>query len=318
MLKHRLINKIQLYALFLLLSSLVVYIALVVGGEILASVALLFVFMFYFINPYIASSFILRMYNAQIIPYSSAPALYDMTDELASRAGLKFTPKLYYVPSSVVNSFTVGQAEKSSIAISDGILQTLNYEEIAGIIGHEISHIKNEDIRVMIFADVVGRLIKICSIMGQVLILLSLPFVIMGNAQINWLPFFIVIFSPLGSDLIQLAMSRVREYEADMGSVMLLGDARPLLSALNKISYYEHHYFRNAILPTHKIPEPSLLRTHPQTEERISRLLDVHKTLDHDHAPYEFHPDIQSGSRPHHKIETKHRRPRRHRNGFWY
>ena len=316
MMKHKLTNKFQLYALFLLLSSLVVYIALVVGGVMLAIVALFSVLIFYFFNPYIASNFILRMYSAQVIPYSSAPALYDLTDELSSRAGLSFTPKLYYIPSSVINSFTVGQSENSSIAISDGIIRQLNYEEIAGIIGHEISHIKNDDVRVMIFADVTGRLIKIFSIMGQALILLSLPFVFMGNAQINWLPFIIVIVSPLGSDLIQLAMSRVREYEADRGSAMLLGDAKPLISALNKISYYEHNFLRSIITPIDKIPEPSLLRTHPQTEERISRLIDIDKTIEHE--PYQFHPDILSGSQPHHKIETKHHHPRRHINGFWY
>jgi len=316
MIKHKITNKFQLYALFILLSSLVVYIALVVGGVLLAIVALFSAFMFYYFNPYIASSFILRMYNAQIIPYSSAPALYDIADELSSRAGLSFTPQLYYVPSSVINSFTVGQSENSSIAISDGVLQRLDYEEIAGIIGHEISHIQNDDIRVMIFADITGRLIKLFSLMGQALILISLPFILLGNMQINWLPFLIVIVSPLGSDLIQLAMSRVREYEADRGSAMLLGDARPLISALNKIVYYEHPYFRSIFTPVHKIPEPSLLRTHPQTEERISRLLDINKTIEH--KPYQFHPDILSGSQPHHNIETKHRHPRRRMSGFWY
>jgi len=316
MLKHKLTNKLQIYALFLLLSSLVVYIALVIGGVVLAIVALFSVLVFYFFNPYIASHFILRMYSAQVIPYSSAPALYDMADELSARAGLSFTPKLYYIPSSVINSFTVGQSENSSIAISDGILRRLNYEEIAGIIGHEISHIKNDDIRVMIFADVAGRLIKIFSIMGQVLILLSLPFIFMGNVQINWLPFIFVIVAPLGSDLIQLAMSRVREYEADRGSAMLLGDARPLISALHKISFYEHNIFRSIITPVNKIPEPSLLRTHPQTEQRISRLIEIDKTIEH--KPYQFHPDFLSGSQSHHHIETKHRHPRRHINGFWY
>ena len=314
--KHKLVNKLQLYALFLLLSGLTVYIGLIIGGELLAIAVFFSVIIFYFVNPYIASQFILRMYNAQAIPYSSAPVLYDMLDQLSSRAGLSFSPKLYYVPSSAINSFTVGQSSRSIIAISDGILQQLNYEEISGILGHEISHIKNEDIRVMIFADISGRLIKIFSFMGQLLILISLPFILLGHMTINWLPLFIIIFAPFISDLIQLALSRVREYEADLGSALLLGDARPLISALNKISYYEHRYIKSLITPFYKIPEPSLLRTHPRTEERINRLRDIHETLKNESI--EFYPEVLSGNRPHHHIETKHRNPRFHRNGFWY
>jgi len=316
LLKHKLYNNIQLYALFILLSSLIIYVALIIGGEMLVMVSLLSMIFLYFFNPTIASRFILRMYNAQLVPYSSAPALYELIDIISERAGLSDPPKLYYIPSGVINSFAVGRSNSASIAVSDGVLKNLTYEEIAGILGHEISHISSDDIRVMTFADISGRIVKALSVLGQLVILISLPLTLLNNIEINWLPFIIVIFSPIASDLIQLGVSRVREYEADIGSAMLLGDARPLVSALKKIDDYEHNYFRSMFSTALKIPEPSLLRTHPKTEERIRRLLAIQTTFKYERIKH--NDDLISGNTPHHHIELKERKPRRHINGFWY
>jgi len=316
LIKHKITNMLQLMAMFILLSSLIVYIALLIGGEIFAVFALTSVLFLYIGHPYIGPAFILKMYKAEPVPYDAAPVVYDLIDELSSRAGLSYSPKLYYIASGVINSFTVGRQDNSVIALSDGILRSLNYEELAGVIGHEISHIKSNDVRVMMFADIAGRILKVLSLLGQVLILLSLPLMLIGDFNINWLPFLIIVFAPLLSDLIQLGLSRIREYEADIGSAMLLGDARPLASALKKIDEYEHNYLSSIFSPVNKIPEPSLLRTHPKTGERISRLLAMQSEIKH--TPVKHDQEILSGNRPHHYIVTGHRKPRRHFNGFWY
>lgn len=321
LIKHRLINTLQLYLLFSLLSGLVAYVALLIGGPLLAALSFGVVVLLYIFNPYIGTAFILKMYKAELIPYSSAPALYDLLDIIADRAELKKTPNLFYIRSSVLNSFSIGQRENAVIALSDGLLQQLSYEELAGVISHEISHIKNNDIQVMTFADLAGRIIKILSLMGQLFILLSLPLAILANVEINFLPLLIIAFAPVASDLIQLGLSRLREYEADYTSAMLLGDARPLAAALKKIDFYEHHYFRNAFSPFVKIQEPSILRTHPQTEERIKRLLEIQHAIEytpHAHEQVQHNSDYLSGKKNHHSIKTKHTKPRRHSNGFWY
>jgi len=316
LLKHKLLNNLQLFGLFLLLSGLVVYIAFMIAGGFFALFAMLMVVMLYISNAYLAPSFILRMYKAQYVPYESAPILYDLVDELSSLAGLSQSPNLYYVPSSVINSFTVGRPNDAAIAISDGILKSLSYEEIAGILGHEISHIKNDDIRVMTFADIAGRIVKILSIMGQIMIIVTLPLTLLLNVEINWLPLIIMIFSPIGADLIQLGMSRIREYEADLGSAMLLGTATPLASALTKIEQFEHRFFYSLLPSIRKIPEPSLLRTHPSNEDRIKRLMEVQEKIEHE--PLKHDADVLSGKRPHHHITSKSSKPKRHFNGFWY
>ncbi len=316
LLKHKLINIFQSLALFVLLAGLIFYVALIVGGETLAFYAFFAVVLLFIGNPYLSSQFILRMYKAQPIPHSSAPDLYHLVEQLSKRAKLPVTPQLYYIPSSVINAFTVGKKDNPVVAISDGVLQNLSYQEMAGVLGHEIAHLQNDDIRVMTFADIAGRILKILSFMGQMLILISLPIAILSEVTINWIPFLIITFAPVVSDLIQLSLSRIREYEADIGSAMLLGDARPLASALAKIDDYEHNYLKSVFSPVPKIPEPSILRTHPETEERIKRLMELQPSITQE--PLGHKQELLQGKIPHHFIETRHTKPRRHLNGFWY
>ena len=313
--RHKFLNVFQSAALVLLLAGLMSYIAAAIAGELLAWIAFGAVVILFFSNPVIAPQFILRMYNARPIDFYDAPRLYQLIETIAQRANLKMTPKLYYIPSHVINAFSMGTPKDSLIAISDGVLRKLNFEELAAILAHEVTHVKNNDIRVMTFADIAGRITKILSLLGQFLVLVNLPLIMFTELEINWLPLVVMIFAPLLSDLIQLGLSRVREYDADLGSALLLGDAKPLASALSKMEHYKHNYFGGLFVPVLRIPEPSLLRTHPPTEERIKRLLEFHKTADlesmdtghvwEEHIPIKF-----VKHRPHH--------PRRRFTGFWY
>jgi heat shock protein HtpX len=313
--RHKFLNVFQSAALVLLLAGLMSYIAAAIAGEVLAWIAFGAVVILFFSNPVIAPQFILRMYNARPIDFYDAPRLYQLIETTAQRANLKVTPKLYYIPSHVINAFSMGTPKDSLIAVSDGVLRKLNFEELAAILAHEVTHVKNNDIRVMTFADIAGRITKILSLLGQFLVLVNLPLIMFTELEINWLPLLVMVFAPLLSDLIQLGLSRVREYDADLGSALLLGDAKPLASALSKMEHYKHNYFGGLFVPVQRIPEPSLLRTHPPTEERIKRLLEFHKTADlesmdagyewEEHIPIKF---VKHG--PHH--------PRRRFTGFWY
>jgi len=314
--RHKLLNLFQSAALVLLLAGLVSYLALVIAGEALAWLTFAAVVILFIANPAITPQFILRMYNAKPLSNYEAPQLHQLVYAIAKRAGLKTMPKLYYIPSQVINAFAMGTTGDSTIAVSDGVLRKLSYGELAGILAHEITHIQNHDIRVMMFADIAGRITKILSLIGQFLVLINLPLILFTSVQFNWIPLIVMVFAPLISDLVQLGLSRVREYDADLGSAVLLGDARPLASALAKMEHYRHNFLGGLFVPVQKIPEPSLLRTHPPTEERIRRLLEFHKKahlepllhespFTEDHMPAGF-------------IQRHPRDPRRRFSGFWY
>ncbi|HEY5604076.1 MAG TPA: zinc metalloprotease HtpX [Gammaproteobacteria bacterium] len=313
--KHQFLNFFQSAALVLLLAGLMSYIALVIAGEVLAWTAFAAVLILFFSNPVIAPQFILRMYDARPISANDAPQLHQLLDAIAQRAELQSKPRLFYIPSHVINAFSMGTSKDSLIAVSDGVLRKLNFQELAAILAHEIMHIKNHDIRVMTFADIAGRITKVLSLLGQFLVLVNLPLIMFTEIGLNWVPLLIMVFAPLLSDLIQLGLSRVREYEADRGSALLLGDAKPLASALAKMEHYKHSYFGGLFTPVQRIPEPSLLRTHPPTEERIKRLLEFSK-IAHLEPLTNHHGD--DGGIPLRFAKQRTQHPRRRLTGFWY
>jgi len=314
--RHKLLNLFQSAALVLLLAGLVSYLALVIAGEALAWFMFAAVVVLFISNPVITPQFILRMYNAKRFSEHEVPQLHQLVYAIAQRAGLKAMPKLYYIPSRVINAFAMGTSGDSTIAVSDGVLRKLSYEELAGILAHEITHIQNHDVRVMMFADIAGRITKILSLIGQFLVLINLPLIMFTAVQFNWIPLIVMVFAPLISDLVQLGLSRVREYDADLGSAVLLGDARPLASALAKMEHYRHNFLGGLFVPVQKIPEPSLLRTHPPTEERVRRLLEFHKKTHLEPLLHEkpFTKDhLPAGFVRRHSLD-----PRRRISGFWY
>ncbi len=148
------------------------------------------------------------------MPPHEAPDLGPVA-RLSARAGLPATPVPHYVPSAVVNAFATGSKREASIALTDGLLRSLSPRELAGVIAHEIAHIANEDLRVMGLADSVSRLTSLLAHMGPIAILLSLPALLVGAAEVYW-PGLLIIgrIAPAGL-LAQLGLSRVREFDAD-------------------------------------------------------------------------------------------------------
>jgi len=140
------------------------------------------------------------------------------------------------------------------------------------------------------------------------LLFLNLPLLLAGGYHIPWVPILILVFAPTFSGLIQLALSRTREYEADRGAVALTGDPEALISALLKMEQQTSHLLEQLLLPGQRIPEPSLLRTHPRTEDRIRRL----RALESQPGP-DFH-----GLSPDRPGQTRPALPRWHRTGIWY
>ena len=214
-----------------------------------------------------------KLYGAKQVSPEQAPDLYRILTELSKRAELPQVPKLFYLPSKMMNAFATGRKDNSYVVVSDGLLRALTPREITGVIAHEVTHIRNNDMWVMGVADLFSRLTSFISTAGQFMLIFGLGLFMFGERNIPFLGLLLLIFAPILSSLLQLGLSRTREYDADLGAFELTNDARGLASALSKLEKYHGGLMEKIILPGRKQKQPSLLRTHPQTEDRIERLL---------------------------------------------
>ncbi|AJE03750.1 zinc metalloprotease HtpX [Geobacter pickeringii] len=259
---------------------------------------------------------VLKMYRARPLAAAESPQLHAIIRELARRADLDTVPRLHYIPSTAPLVFSIGSGSNAAIAVSDGILRLLTLRELVGVLGHEMSHIGSGDTWVMSFADVVNRLTRLISLLGQLLVLINLPLFILGEYAMPWVPIILMMFAPTVSALLQLSLSRTREYEADLSGARLSGDPAGLASALAKLEAHQQRLLKRALIPGRTTVEPSLLRTHPVTDERIRRLAEVEHELYPDREPLTG-ADGEGGTLAPH-LEEVTRRPRRHLSGLWH
>jgi heat shock protein HtpX len=273
LLAHKTANAVQSALLMVTLAGLLGLLAWIIGGGSLMLFALGMVLVLYLTNPAASPRLVMMLYPGRLLHPDEAPRQFAILVELARRAGLSRVPRLYYIPSSVMNAFATGQRDDALVAVSDGLLRRLDLREQAGVLAHEISHVANGDLAVMAFADLVSRVVGAFGLLGQFLFLLSLPTALLTGADVPWLALSILLVAPTVSALVQLALSRNREYEADLAAAELTGDPAGLASALDKLERYQGRFWEQILMPGRGVPEPSLLRTHPDTRERIDRLL---------------------------------------------
>ncbi|EIJ6693054.1 TPA: zinc metalloprotease HtpX [Escherichia coli] len=272
--RHRWLNRLQTALLVLTLLGIAAVAGSLLlgdGGLWLALAAAGFTLL---LEPAAASGLTLRLYGARPLYPDEAPDLWAVLRELAARAGQPAVPVPHYVPSGVVNAFATGSKHHAAIALTDGLLRSLTPRELTGVLGHEIAHIANEDLRVMGLADSISRLTHLLALLGQLAIVLSLPALLLGVAEVNWPALLLLAVAPQLALLAQLGLSRVREFDADRLAAELTGDPHGLASALAKIERVSRSW-RAWLLPGWGNPEPSWLRTHPATAERIERLLEL-------------------------------------------
>lgn len=278
--------------------------------------ALITVGFFVLIGPRVAPEVVMRMFGARpVAPHSGGP-LSTIVARLAQRAGLPVAPRLYVIPSATLNAFATGSRSGSSIAVTEGLLRRLELHEVAAVLAHEIAHIRNSDLWVMSLADMMSRLTRILSFFAIFLFFLGLSAVVLpasgvGVADIPWLAILLLYFAPALASLMQLALSRAREYDADLVGASLIGSPASLISALTKLERYQGRFWEDIFMPGRRTPQPSLLRSHPPTERRIERLIALQRP---DYAPL----PIQE---PHSHVAGlggAYRRPRYHWSGYWY
>jgi heat shock protein HtpX len=215
---------------------------------------------------------VLKLYKARPMPEEDFPEGHRILRQLSARAGLPSAPDLYYVPSQLMNAFAVGKRDDAAVAVTDALIRGLSPRQFAGVLAHEMSHIRNEDLKVMALADMVSRLTAVMSTTGLFLLLLNLPGLIAGGAGVPWAGIALLWAAPTIGALMQLALSRAREYDADLDAVALTGDPEGLASALLKLEKSQGRQWE-MMLPGGRVPQPSVLRSHPKTSERVRRLL---------------------------------------------
>lgn len=263
------------------------------------------------VAPRVTPCVMLAMYGGIRIARYEMPAVTRTVDALGKRAGLRRVPDLYYIPSATPNAFTVGNRNASAIAVTDGLLRRLDLRELTGVLAHEISHIRNGDTWVMGLADMISRLTRLMSTAGLLLVMVTLPILTFYGQPAPWLLIPLLIVAPILGALLQRALSRTREFDADLDAVSLTGDPVGLAGALKKLDHL-HGRRWEGLMPSRRSVEPSLLRTHPPTQDRIRRL------LEHSPGPAAFDTESMATVDPPIRYGPVTSAPRRRLTGLWY
>ena len=281
-------NGFRTTILLAMLTALVVWIGQMVGGPSGAVMALIFAGAMNFFSYWFSDKIVLKMYGGQQITANDDPELYSLVGELAAKGGLPM-PKVYVIPEDTPNAFATGRnPEHAAVAVTQGIRRILNKRELAGVLGHELSHVKNRDILISSIAATLAGAISYLAQMAQFAAIFgggrSRDDEGGGGGGMFGL-LFMMIVAPIAAMLIQMAVSRSREYMADAGGAKISGDPLALAGALRKL----HMGAQN--IPLHVSPATqnatahmfivsplsggsfaSLFSTHPAMEERIARL----------------------------------------------
>jgi heat shock protein HtpX len=248
-----------------------------------AAIALGFTLTVRMIAPAVAPDMVMRLFRAQAIDPRGGAQLYRIRDVLVQRAGLAVPPDLYVVPSLALNAFSVGSPARSAIAVTEGLLRKLDERELVAVMAHELAHIKNHDLATLGFADVMTRVLQVMSWVALIVFFWHLPSIVFGDFRVPWLGMVLLYLGPTLSSLLQLALSRTREFDADLDSLSYTGDPEALASALTKIEHQTGKMLDELVPPgARRATVPSLLRSHPHTHERIGKLKDVAASR---HAP---------------------------------
>ena len=222
-------TRIRTWILLAGLTALFVSLGAFVGGTQGLVFFLLIALVFNFAMFWFSDKLALRMSRARPVAQDEAPQLYADVQELTERAGLPF-PRLYLMPSEQPNAFATGRSpKKSAVAVTEGLLRHLPREQVRGVLAHELAHIKNRDVLVVTIAAMIGAAISAIANFLQFSFLF-------GDDDDNPLGFVgalaAILIAPIAAMLLQLAVSRQREYLADATAAKLLGEGRPLAEAL--------------------------------------------------------------------------------------
>ncbi|MCL4477906.1 MAG: zinc metalloprotease HtpX [Deltaproteobacteria bacterium] len=273
-------NQLKTVVLLGALTGLLIFIGGAIGGQSGMMIAFVIAVVLNFISYWFSDKIVLSLYKAKEVQENDEPRLFSIVRKLTAQDGLPM-PKIYIIPTDTPNAFATGRnPEHAAVAVTRGLIGMLNEEELEGVLGHELSHVKHRDILISSISATIAGAIMILARMamfaeffggfnnrnkkGGLLVMLAFA-----------------ILAPVAATVIQLAISRSREFMADEGSAGLTGNPNGLISALKKISYGNARLPMNSnpstahmfiISPFHGKGVLSLFSTHPPVEARIERL----------------------------------------------
>ncbi len=276
-------NLMKTAILMAAITALFMAIGSVLGGQQGMVIALVIALGMNFFSYWFSDKMVLKMYNAQQVDETSAPQFYRMVAELAQKAGLPM-PKVYLIQEDAPNAFATGRnPDHAAVAATTGILRVLTERELRGVMAHELAHVKHRDILIS----------TVSATMAGAISMLANFAMFFGGRGSDGRPanpiasIAVMLLAPLAASLIQMAISRAREFEADRGGAEISGDPQALASALQKIQRYAQGIPMEA---AERHPETAqmmimnplsggglrgLFSTHPATEERVARLMEM-------------------------------------------
>jgi len=270
-------NNIKTFVLMGALVGLFGLAGQLLGGSQGLMMALIFGMLFNFVMYFFSDRLVLRMYGAHVVTEAEAPELYRIVDRLRQRAGLPM-PVVAVAPHEQPNAFATGRSpERAVVAVTTGILKHMPTEELEGVIAHELAHIKNRD---MLIATVAAGIAGALS---------NLPYLLFfggGSDDEGGHPFAqiaLLLLAPLGAVIIQMAVSRQREFEADRAGALILGRPMPLAHALVRLDSLARQipmHVAPAVAPLAQVNPLAahggglsrMFSTHPPTADRVARL----------------------------------------------
>ncbi len=273
-------NQLKTTALLAVMTVFIMMIGRVLGGTSGMVVALVIAGGMNFFSYWYSDKLVLKMYKAEEVSSSQAPELYEIVRALAERADIPM-PKVYIIPDQSPNAFATGRNPQNAVvAVTDGLLNLMDRDEIAGVVAHELGHVKNRDILIgTIAATMAGAIMMIANMAKWAAIFGVGRDDEDGGGFIELI--IMSIIAPVAAMLIQMAISRSREYLADSTAAKLTGNPNGLSSALEKLGGYSKQIPMDAnantahmfiVNPLSGKSMMNLFSTHPPIEERVARL----------------------------------------------
>ena len=276
-------NQIRTTILLAVMTALIIWVGQLLGGRQGMVIALIFAAGMNFFSYWYSDKLVLKMYRASEVTPGQAPELYESVQRLTQRAGLPM-PKLYVIPQQTPNAFATGRnPEHAVVAVTEGLLKILSHEEVTGVLAHELAHVKNRDILIGSIAATMAGAVMILATMARWSAIFgggSSHDDEGGGAGVIGL-IAMSIIAPMAAMIIQMAISRSREYLADATGASFAGNPEGLAGALEKLGAYSKKLPMDAnpstahmfiVNPLSGRSLMSLFSTHPPLEKRIARL----------------------------------------------
>jgi heat shock protein HtpX len=285
-------NQFKTFLLLVTMSGLLILAGSALGGLSGINIALVLALLMNFITYFYADKIVLSMYGARHLDEQEYSWLYDIVHELTQKMGLPM-PKLWIIETPMANAFATGRnPTHASVAVTSGILNILSHHELRGVLAHELGHVKNRDILISTIAATIATAISYAGSMTRYIGVFGSD----GNRDRRSSPIallLVAIFMPLAAMLLQMAISRSREYLADEAGAEYSQDPLALAAALEKLHYHVQEEHLDSQYDTHKASTASLFiinpfsvqgiialfSTHPPMQERIKRLRQMHEKM---------------------------------------